>query len=476
MTSNENVHSTLSLTSSSLDTILSTLPPLSLDPYEEYRILSYETDGKENVVPNLGAEEHFARVIQNKFDFTPTIKQRHLESIHADDSQILPPPQIKEPQEFEWNKTVNKLRATIYEVQFISEVSKLLREEKEIDTFNSYRTYNDDLKTYEKAGEIFPHRLEQLNNSFIILRNGRDQLKKRTEFYSDYYQQLFQLQKKWKLKLFKDGSNNSYVILDLAFNNVIIKSYEYIPVRVLRKKEVKEIDLIIPAVVTFGRKVILCSTILKHYSESLKTMDDVLECAQQSVFYLELFDLFVNCMMNSSNNSKKRLFYNILEYTDLEIKIKLSCNVVLVLSLTDSKISPFWELKSQLLNIPAHLSNIILPEHIDTLLQDSLLQIYEIPKEGTDLEEKYISIFEDVLRFINHKIFCGKLEQIFKEFDIEELTFSQLSFKYPDHSMYHLQLPKAISPLTITIKQTDIILQQTIFTSTKEFLNYLSTQ
>ena len=262
---------------------------LNLDPYEEFRIQFYDTDGKETIVPNLGAEENFARIIQNKFDFTPTYYQRQLESIRFDDSQQLPPPTIRKVPEPEWEKTVNKLRQAIYEVQFIHDVSKMMKETSDdqlIETVNAHRTFNEDLRTKEKAGELFPSRIEQLIYTHGILKSGSEQLRKRSERTSDFYQTIFKLQKKWKVKQF--GNNNFFV--DLAYNFPSMKLYETILVKIIRKREAKKIDLIIPAIATYGRRSMLTSVISKHYPDTLKNVDDILEKAQQSVFYLELFD------------------------------------------------------------------------------------------------------------------------------------------------------------------------------------------
>nr|CAG4715000.1 unnamed protein product [Naegleria fowleri] len=452
---------------------------INLDAYEEYRIQSYDINGNETRVPNLGAEENFARIIHSKFDFLPTLKQRQLESIRVDDTQTLPPPQIRAIQDMEWEKTVYKLRGAIHEIQYITDISRMMKEASEeqdknesraqlIETVHAHRSFNEDLKTSEKAGELFPSRIEQLVNTHGILKTGKDQLSKRVTQTASFYQQLFQLQKKWKLKSFDTQSTNT-IILDLAFNFPAIKLYEYIPVKIIRKKNTNQIDAIIPAIATYGKRVLLSSVILKHYPETLKTIDHVLDRAQQSIFYLELFDMLVNCV-----TSKTKAEFPVMELTELEIKIQISGNSVLVVSLVESQTSPFWEIQTRMVNVSPSASQYVSHEVVDTLLQDALIQIHDLVRNNSLTLEKSTIIFENVFKYLRHKLLCAQIETCLRE-DIDSFSISPelnlILFKYPETSIYDIRMQNNI--FKIHLKQNHIYLQSKRFNSVKELICYL---
>ncbi|KAG2392355.1 hypothetical protein C9374_012607 [Naegleria lovaniensis] len=453
---------------------------INLDAYEEYRIQSYDINGNETRVPNLGAEENFAQIIHSKFDFLPTLKQRQLESIHVDDTQTLPPPQIRVIQDMEWEKTVYKLRGAIHEIQYITDISRMMKEASEeqdknesraqlIETVHAHRSFNEDLKTSEKAGELFPSRIEQLVNTHSILKTGKDQLSKRVTQTASFYQQLFQLQKKWKLKSF-DAQNANNIILDLAFNFPAVKLYEYIPVKIIRKKNTNQIDAIIPAIATYGRRVLLSSVILKHYPETLKTIDHVLDRAQQSIFYLELFDMLVNCVASKSKNVE----FPVMELTDQEIKIQISGNAVLVVTLVESQTSPFWEIQTRMANIAPTASHYVSHEVVDTLLQDALIQIHNLVRNNSLTLEKATTIFEHVFKYLRHKLLCARIEACLRD-EIDSFSISPelnlVLFKYPETSIYDIRMQNNI--FKIHLKQNHIYLQSKRFNSVKELICYL---
>lgn len=165
----------------------------------------------------------------------------------------------------------------------------------------------------------------------------REKLTKDRQFHN----QIFQLQKRWLVKASKTNAKqvfspiayssnailgNASLIIDLSKSSTILPLYSYIPVVLLRSQD-NELDMKIPAICNYGKRVILASRVIRDGIFS--NFDQILESAQASVFNLELFDLFVACLM--SNKCVERDIH-VLSYTMHTVTVKIGSILQISLS------------------------------------------------------------------------------------------------------------------------------------------------
>jgi hypothetical protein len=152
------------------------------------------------------------------------------------------------------------------------------------------------------------------------LKKGALQLREKLAKDRSFHNQIFQLQKRWLVKPSKTFKKhhinpnnfsanavigNTVPTIDLSNSNTILPIFSYTPVVILRTRDNK-LDMQLPALCTYGKKVVLASRLIKNQTYS--NFDQILESAQQSIFNLELFSLVSTIVLSDYMNSINTMY------------------------------------------------------------------------------------------------------------------------------------------------------------------------
>lgn len=477
---------------------------LSLQSYEAQRIDYYDENGKEIYARKLTDEEQFSIMI-DRFDFLihQNITVNNLNEISLEH------PKLREaPKKNPWIKPREWLFDACFQNQKLVDVCDHLRpkgkeEGNEKNILSTIAIDNPEMYDIEGnfwefdpeyANKLYKSKQNQLIEASTILKKGMEQIREKCEKDRDFHNQVFQLQKRWLIKPSKTfgrqvydpraySSNaiigNTVPIIDLGNTNAFFRLYGYIPVILLRTKDNK-LDMKIPSICTYGKRVILASRLIKE--QSFTNFDQILEAAQQSIFSLELFDLFTACLISGKYSSNG---FRILQYTEYNIKIKLDTFVYVSISLEPKQKTPFWDISCKVY-LPEVLNRVSKPnvdnELVKCLLQECFIGLREnyvrtnvkttkhielSSSAGTttlagmnnpELADKCVEAFVNVLDHLNHKYYCQLLvSSLLNCSNYKDIHL--VSSNFPSRTTYQLTL-QSNKMFILDISRTKIVAQK----------------
>ena len=337
------------------------------------------------------------------------------------------------------------------------------------------------------------NKLKQIEAAANILRKGVAQVREKLTKDRQFHNQVYQLQKKWLVKASKTSakqapnapSSNAVIgkaslIIDLSKSTTILPLYSYIPVALLRNQD-NELDMVIPAICSYGKRVILASRAIRD--GAFGNFDQILEAAQASVFNLELFDLFVASLMN--NRDVTLYDIHVLSYTMHAIHVKVgSMFHVSVSRVPDSRNHLFWDLDVSIDFIQAdtddYIKRSLSAKYVKCLLKDCLVNLHERYKDvsltsrvgsskssvtlvtldsinNAEFAEECISSFIKVLKHVAHRYCCLQLlSQVMTHDKYEDIILE--STQFPSTTSYRLSLTNH-RMYTVVVNGTKIVAQ-----------------
>jgi len=485
---------------------------LSLEPFEDRQIDHFEEDGKEIYVKKMDDEENFAKIV-NRLDY---LIDQNISFDHVDQITLYEP-KLREPQRTNpWVKPRSRLHESIMQIRQLHEftdsivstgdraqeemnlgagmddeaVAKKFLGVKQIDDEDRYdeRWDND----AEFVNSIYRTKKNQIEAAANILKKGASQVREKLTKDRQFHNQIFQLQKRWLVKASKTkakqvfspiaySSNailgNASLIIDLSKSSTILPLYSYIPVVLLRSQD-NELDMKIPAICNYGKRVILASRVIRDGIFS--NFDQILESAQASVFNLELFDLFVACLM--SNKCVERDIH-VLSYTMHTVTVKIGSIVQISLSRVPDSRNLFWDLECQTyfpIESDSFLNTTLSGDYVKCLLKESLVSLHEKYREvsmtnrqgsakssstlvtldsinNTEFAGECVTAFTNVLKHVNHRYCCQQmLGNILALNNYKDIVLD--SSRFPLMTSYRLSLTSG-QIFTIVVNGTTIVAQ-----------------
>eukprot|EP01080_Neovahlkampfia_damariscottae_P002450 gene2450-3160_t len=378
---------------------------LSLETYEEKKILEIKENGEEVYSGIPSDEELFSKLIT-------------LLKFPENDKSIDFPTFFTPPNHLKIFKSTEKIKSNGDLIQILNLIYEIKKS-----TYLGVSDINQSLNFSNLSQRIFKEKKNNIDYSINILNIGLENLKKRIKKNNEKFKELKERKMKWKLQRIQNQS-----IIDISFSKSIMTINKKIPIYLVIKKD-GSFEYKIPSICTFYKQITMGTKLLNEF----KSIDNVVKKSQNSIFNQELFD-FISLKL------KDRIIY----HKKNEIKLKLNFDDILTFSLKNDNI--FISFHSSFEN-----------EFTNILLKDILLKIFENKKE----DFKILNAFE----FLKHKKFCLLIMNKLNE---ENLKFKFESFQYPNLSILKinnkiLQIGKGELFLTSNKMLIKIHLKELIF-------------